>query len=129
MVKLLIIVGIVSLIVIFISNVFFWKIALKFTSKSVLHSFCEQDYRGNYILAKNTSYEVCKKVANIADFINPSVCESFNIGEEKNACLGLVEIAINRTNDCLTLLSGKPKTSVNPADVEKYCKTINVTIS
>jgi hypothetical protein len=126
LVKMLIIVGIVSLSVITVSNTLLGKIILRFTSKLVPYIFCEQDYKGNYILAKPTSFDVCKKMDDIKDLINPNICEGF-INEEKTACLGLMEIAKNRTSDCLTILFGTPKTSVNPADVERYCKILNVT--
>jgi hypothetical protein len=126
LVKMLIIVGIVSLSVITVSNILLEKIILRFTSKLVPHIFCDQDYKGNYILAKPTSFDVCKKIDDIKDLINPNICEGF-INEEKTACLGLMEIAKNRTSDCLTMLFGTPKTSVNPADVERYCKILNVT--
>lgn len=128
LIKVLIIIGIVSLSVIVISSTLLGKMMLKFASKLVPYAFCSQDYEGNYILGKQTSYDVCKKVDEIKDIINPNICEGFE-DEEKMACLGLVKIAENRTSDCLTILFGTPKTSVNPADVERYCKIMNVTFS
>jgi hypothetical protein len=125
LVKVLIIIGIVSLSIIAVSGTLLGKIVLKLASKLVPHIFCEQDDKGDYILAKPTSYDVCKKMDDIKGFINPNICESFE-NEEKTACLGLMEIAKNRTNDCLTISVGTPKTSVSPGDVERYCKILNM---
>lgn len=128
LVKTLTIVGIVALSAIAISGALIGRMALNFTSKMIPYFFCERDSSGNYILAKQTSYDVCNKVDDIEDLINPNLCEGLT-GEEKTACLGLVEAARNRISDCLTLTFGTPRTSVNPGDVERYCKILNVTFS
>jgi hypothetical protein len=127
LVKFLIIVGIVSLIVISVSNILLRKTVFRFTSKLVPYILCAKDNEGNYILTKPTSFELCEKMDKIEDLVNVELCENFT-NKEKVACLRLMEIAKNRINDCLMMLFDMTKTSVNVEDVEVYCKTLNATI-
>jgi hypothetical protein len=127
LVKVLIIIGIVSLIVISVSNILLRKVVFRFTSKLVPYILCAKDSEGNYILAKPTSFELCEKMDKIEDLVNTNICEGFT-NKEKMACLGLMEIAKNRINDCLTMFFDITKTSVNKEDIERYCKTLNATL-
>ena len=124
LVKLLLVIGAISLGIIFISTKLLEESTFSFVSHFMPQIFCKKDYRGNFILGKETSSEVCNEIEDMEILINPKICKNFE-GREKDACLNLVKIAERRKEDCSSIFPSK--TSVTQAEVEKYCKVFNIT--
>jgi len=128
LIKWLIVTGIVSFSVIAVSNFLFSNLIIKFSSFLVPLTICQTDSKGSYLLAQPASYSLCSQLEDIDKLIgNPVICDGYD-ANQKNACLKLIEIAKNRTRDCIGIAFGKNQTSVNPIEVEESCALLNTTI-
>lgn len=124
LIKILLLIGIVSISIIYLSYFFMEKSVLNFASYFMPYIFCEQDYKGEFILGKRTSSEVCNKIDEIKSLINYEICNNY-FDEKREACINLVEIAKKREEDCRDIFFRK--TSVAEEEVERYCKIFNIT--
>ena len=123
LIKILLLIGAVSLSIIYTSYFFMEKSVLRFASYFMPQIFCEQDHKGEFILGKTTSSEVCSKVDEIKSLINYEICNNY-FEEKLKACRNLVEIAKKREEDCNDIFK---KTSVTQEEVERNCKIFNIT--
>jgi len=125
LIRFLLMTGIVCLTVIVVANVLTGRIIFSFVSEIVPYVLCQKDYRGNYVLARSTSLEFCDTIKDFSKLAKPQFCNEYS-DEQKDACIKLIKIVDARKKDCLNLIFGQEKTSVNPEDVEYYCKIMNI---
>lgn len=129
LVKWLVVVGIVSLSAVTVSNFFLGNMLIRFSSSLVPFALCQTDSNGNYLLAQPSSNFLCSEMSDTSRITgNPTICDGYS-GSQKSACLKLIDVAKNRTQDCLANALGRNQTSVNPLDVKQSCALLNVTAS
>lgn len=122
LIKFLMIIGLVCLVTIIVSQVYISN-SLGKTIPKILPGLICQKVEGEYVLAKPTSIEACGNISDIPRVERVEFCKFYE-GDSKTACLELINILQERRKDCLLILLKKEKTTVNPADVEKYCQIL-----
>jgi len=122
LINFLMTVGLVCLIIIIASQVYISNFLGKTIPKILPSLICQKDEEG-YFLAKPTSIEACEKINDISRSGKSQYCKFYE-GDIKTVCLELTEIVEERGKDCLWRLLKKEKTTVNPADVERYCQIL-----
>jgi len=124
LIKILILIGVVCISIIYASYILLEKSARHFASYFMPQIFCEQDEKGEFILGKKTSYEVCEKINDMKSLIDHKICENY-YGDRKEACMNLVDIAKKREADCENIIY--KITSVTQEEVEANCQVFNIT--
>jgi len=125
LIKILILIGVVCISIVYASYILLEESARYYASYFMPQIFCEQDEKGEFILGKKTSYEVCKKINDMKSLIDHKICENY-YGDEKEACMNLVDIAKKREADCENIIY--KITSVTQEEVEANCRVFNITI-
>lgn len=124
LVRLLVIVGALSLAGIAFSYFQLYSSMGRFFSSFIPYTFCSQDLEGSFVLTKPTSSEVCSVVSNIATMKQYNVCGNY-VGAKADACLGLLDMAEQRHEDCL---SGRVAGTADPILVKEYCAVLGVKV-
>lgn len=128
LVKRLALIGAVCLSIITISGFFTSSKLLGFSSSLVPLVLCEKGQNDTYVLSQPTSYELCSDMDDIKEFVdNPRICDGYG-GDQRSACLELVEIAKDRYTDCIGLSLGKDQTTVDPMGVKTNCELLDMAV-
>ncbi len=124
LVRVLVIVGALSLAGIAFSYFQLFSNMGRFFAASIPYTFCSQDSEGSFVLTKPTSSQVCSTVSNIETMKQYNVCGNY-AGSKADACLGLLGIAEQRREDCL---SGRVSGTADPILVKEYCTALGIEV-
>lgn len=129
LIRLLIFLGVFSLVAIVISQYITTKIILGITRDLgplvVPLIFCQKTEDGSYFLASPANLKFCDKINDIKD-LDKIDCKLFyeRGTKEYRACQELVNVFEKRKSDCVNFLFLNISTSATNTDIDKQCSVL-----